>query len=193
MKKVLVFLLLLSIPIVSQAQSVKLVGGINLADFRSVSGSYPENPKSNTRFAAGLGFESGGEKVFWEVDVLYFQKGCRAETGEIRGNFNLDEISVPVLLKLKFAPETSPFLLAGGEAAYVISYKNTEGNKTDLKEFTKSFDYGLVFGGGLQLVMDTFGINIEARYHYGLADLGKEGSDSHFKTSTLVFTAGLTF
>jgi hypothetical protein len=193
MKKALVFLLLLSIPVLSPAQTIKLISGISLANIRLVSGYYPENPKSSTRFVAGLGFESGGDKVLWEVDVLYFQKGCRAETGDIRGNFNLDEISVPVLLKLKFAPETSPFILAGGEAAYVLSYKNTEGSKTDLKKFTKSFDYGLVFGGGLQLIMDTFGINIEARYHYGLADLGNESSGSHFKTSTFVFAAGLIF
>jgi len=193
MKKALVFLLLLSIPMITQAQSIKLVGGISLANFRAVSGDYPKDPKSSTRFVAGIGFESGGDRVFWEADILYFQKGCKAETGDVRGNFNLDEISVPVLLKFKFAPETSPFILVGGEGAYVISYKNTEGEKPDLKKSIKSFDYGLVFGGGLEMLLDTFGINIEARYHYGLADLGKEDSHSHFKTSTFVITAGIIF
>ena len=193
MKKFLAFLLFLSIPVLLPAQTIKLMSGISLANIRMVSGYYPENPKARTRYLAGIGFESRGDKVFWEVDVLYLQKGCRAETGDIRGNFNLDEISVPVLLKFKFAPGTSPFILAGGEAAYVLSYKNTEGYKTDLKKFTKSFDYGLVFGGGLQLMMDTFGISIDARYHYGLVDLGNESSGSHFKTSTFAFTACFLF
>jgi hypothetical protein len=179
----------------------KFIGGISLSNIRLESGYYPENPKVNTRFVVGIGFEQcfwrntlEEVKVIWEMDVLYLQKGCRAETGDIRGNFNLDEISVPMLLKLKFVPgKISPFILAGGEAAYVLSYKNTEGNKLDLKEFTNSFDYGLVLGGGLFLMIDTFGFNIEARYHYGLADLGNESSGSHFETSTFVIAAGILF
>lgn len=201
MKKAFVFFLLLSVPVISLAQGRKFIGGFSFSNFQMESGYYPVNPKVNTRFVIGIGAEVGGwwevaedAKVLTEIDVLYFQKGCRAETGDIRGNFNLDEISVPLLFKFKFIPgKTSPFILAGGEVAYVLSYKNTEGDQPDLKQSINSFDYGLVLGGGLLLMIDTFSINIEARYHYGLADLGNESSGSHFKTSAFVLAAGLMF
>ena len=207
MKKTAVFLLLFLIPVLLPAQvgNPKFIAGISLANFHSVTGPYPEVPAVKTGLMAGIGGEVSfprflGEQglisestLIVEIDLLYIQKGCQAETGSIRGKFNLEELSLPFLFKYKFSPASSPFILAGGEAALVLSYRNTEGEALDLKPFISSFDYGLIIGGGFQLCTDTFTANIEARYHYGLADLGKDESESHFKTSTFVIAASFLF
>jgi len=198
---VLLLLLISMIPAFLSADDIKFLAGVSLANYRSVSGSYPVSPQAQTRFIAGIGLVipfywgqyTDEAKVLGEFDILFIQKGCRADTGGLKGDFNLDEISVPLTWKFKFSSGTSPFIMAGAEAAYVISYENKDTGTLDLKPEISSFDYGLILGGGFQLMLDSFKGEIEIRYHYGLADLGKDEADSHFKTSTIVVAAGFIF
>ncbi len=82
----------------------------------------------------GLGAISGAGAEFpltklisFEIDVLFLQKTCRIDLrsrldGTLIGHFRekLNEISLPLLYKLCLKRGTSPFLLAGGEIAFVL-------------------------------------------------------------------------
>ncbi len=71
----------------------------------------------------------------------------------------IGEISVPVLLRFNLPVQgINPYLLGGGEIAYVAQAKydytisgggDSDSGSEDIKDDVASIDYGLVFGGGL--------------------------------------------
>ncbi len=97
-----------------------------------------------------------------EADALFFQKGSRIryEMSAIEPFMaRINELSIPVLVKVFFKPGTSPYILGGGEFAFVL----TDG--------PKSVDYGLIGGIGFRKQLNNIGISLEARYHHGLQDM----------------------
>ena len=190
---------------------VKFFAGVALGrvafDGMDALGMDREEGKRNRRgFAGGIGFQSRGT-LGYELDLLYLQKGGRY-VGRIDGygaaslTLKNEEISLPLLLKLRLARgEAEPFLLVGGEVAYILSSKLDwsmealgKGN-LNLKDETKRVDYGLVLGGGLELSFPSWSLTIEGRYHRGAADL--KGSDStgggKFESRVLLFLMGFKF
>jgi hypothetical protein len=92
----------------------------------------------------------------------------------------LNELSFPVLLKFSLRPGTAPYLLGGGEFAFVLtrSPKNT--------------DFGLVFGVGFRKQVQKATFSIEGRYHLGLRDTMTEESSIMRKTRAVVILVGLS-
>ena len=127
--------------------------------------------KPITYFGGGIGFEMGGV-VGFELDFLYLRKGIRFQ-GSTAGvdfdiNMNLDEITVPILLKahlLNQAGLPDIYLMGGGEAGYIIqaqsvytvkapAYGIDTSDTVDIKPNINRFDYGVkwniaVEAGGL--------------------------------------------
>ena len=197
----------------------KLLGGLSLGSVYHSEAEYQdfdedEWKKYQMGLVGGIGIESGGTfKV--ELDILYFQKGVKyegsaeegGETAEADISLIVDEISAPIMLKFKLNNGTSPFLLAGGEAAYILSSKakysisttsaGSESGTEDLIENTNRLDYGVVLGAGFELYTGRTAFSIEGRYHYGLANLIKETEeidpDDWVKTKTIVVIAGIKF
>ena len=56
----------------------------------------------------------------------------------------------------------------------------------------KAVDYGLVGGGGLELWLDSLALVLEARYHYGLANIN-DGGPFDFNTSSILVLVGFKF
>jgi hypothetical protein len=141
---------------VDSSRSSEPLGGVWL--------DYP--PKMCWAAGALLG---GGIELFLsrnfclEVDGLYLQKGCRIEPpwSELSGpdTVRVDELSFPILLKMRLKPGNSPYLVGGGEFAIVLSRD------------PKNIDYGLVCGAGYQQLVKGLLVSIEGRYHHGLHDL----------------------
>jgi hypothetical protein len=120
-----------------------------------------------------------------------------------------------VLLKVKFKPGSTPFIVAGGEVAYILSSKvnwswdnpqtqQTESGSEDIKDYTNKLDYGLVFGAGYELNMSGMSLVIQGRYHLGLANIMKTeeagaGSpnlvqdSSWARTNAIVLMLGIMF
>lgn len=197
----------------------KLLGGLSLGSVYHAEIDYEdytedEWKKHQMGLVGGIGIESGGSlKV--EMDILYFQKGVKyqgsaeegGETAEADISLIIDEISAPIMLKFKLGQGTSPFLLAGGEVAYILSSKakwstttTSEGSESgteDLIENVNRLDYGAVFGAGFEFYTGRTAFSIEGRYHYGLANLIKETEDTDpddwVKTKTIVVIAGIKF
>ena len=160
--------------------------------------------KSLMGLSGGLGFESGG-LLGVEIDVLYLPKGIRYE-GTISGfkfdyKIHINEISVPVLLKFNLPVQgINPYLLGGGEIAYVAQakyeYSDDDGSGSDdIKDDVSSIDYGLVLGGGLGISMSGINLVAELRYHLGFADLVKdpEEGDPTMKSNMLLLLVGFKF
>jgi len=171
-------------------------------------------------FAGGVGFETGGQ-VGVEVDLMYVQKGFKLDTGQLDAgggewisyavDMIINELAVPVLLRFKFMPGTSPYILLGGSVAYVMSatakwkYSDSQGQSDQSDEdlfkqdtnILNRLDYGIVGGAGLELAMETLRLYFEGRYSLGLANLlhkdQTEGTDSWIKLSTFLLLFGIGF
>ena len=191
MKKAILLLIVLALVSGLNAQTAKFLAGFNLSNYHSTD--LDPQPERKLGFWGGVGLEWGTESLIGEVNILYFQKGAKVEIGGIPTELTLTEILVPVMVKFKFLPGTSPFIFAGGEVGYVIGYKAKDNSANlDVKDNVKAWDYGLVFGAGLELWIGDVAITAEGRYHYGLAPMGKgEGFD--FKTNSIAILLGLVF
>jgi len=204
---------------INKGLGFKILGGLSFgSEYHSemdYQGYYQDEwKKYKMGLVGGIGIESGGS-IGVEMDVLYFQKGVKYQASVSQGgdtidaeiNLAIDEISAPIMLKLKFMPGTTPFLLAGGEIAYILSSKinwsydlssgYSESGTEDVIENINRLDYGIVFGAGFELYTGATSFVIEARYHYGLANLIKEEEkttpDEYGKTKTIAFMAGIKF
>jgi hypothetical protein len=176
----------------SYAQELKFMGGGTLSKYSNTPGigwvnsSAPDSPIGyKSGFLAGLGAELALTKNFaFEVDALYFQKGCRFDFSDAiydrKMEYFLDMLSFPMLLKLKILRGSSPYILGGGEFSFVLSHKSRiilSGKKMpmeDERESLKSYDIGLVLGIGFEIDVKVLSFYIEGRYHSGLRDLSKD-------------------
>ncbi len=168
MKKVLVSIFLLLLITQAYPADLKILGGLSLSKSTSpilrhdTGYIYPPYPEFGVGMMAGGGIEfSLNRNVALEADALFLQKGSRigSELSPAHSLMRINELSIPVLIKLLLRPGTSPYLLAGPEVAFVL----TDG--------TKSIDYGVVGGVGFQKKFRGLAISLEARYHHGLREL----------------------
>jgi len=202
---------------------IKLFGGISLGTMRisDTEGTedFDEYKASLMGLVGGIGFETGGQ-VGIEVDIMYIQKGIKlkgdnVDTGGGLINFDVDlvvnQVAIPVLLRFKFMPGTSPYILLGGSVAYILSSTadysvsdNTgplDSGSEDLLaqegDVLSRLDYSIVGGAGLELAMGTMRLYFEGRYIYGLANLLHDDAggttDDWFKLSTILIMGGLGF
>ncbi|MBU4269094.1 MAG: outer membrane beta-barrel protein [Acidobacteria bacterium] len=183
---------------------VKLMGGMAMANL-NISETIPPEAKKTSKmgFMGGLGFESGGMIAF-EVDLLYSPGGAvfKAVDPAQKGKLAISGtgISLPIMLKVRFLPGTSPYILAGGEIGYILNQKvvvtandgtTTEEDITD--EINRLF-YGLVFGGGVELKAGGMNLLLEARYRLGLSNLAKDPDPGQYvKATALMFLLGVKF
>jgi|GEM_PF-581209 len=188
--------------------------------------AYEQFIKSRSGFLAGVGFESGSQFSF-EIDAIYMPKGVKFQgsydaTAQGAGKIDFDidagmnAITVPLLLKLKILPGTTPYIFGGGEVGYILDGKvkysitqdgqNQSGEEDMLQKDANGettlnrIDYGVVFGGGFELALGGMRLTVEARYHMGLANLNKETAASkeagvtgtdYIRTKALVVIAGI--
>jgi len=175
----------------------KIMGGINLSKYKN----HPLNnfqSSYKTGFLAGIGFEKKiTQNLLLEFDLLYFQKGSKAESKDfpyLKSKYNLNVFSIPVLLRYQFLYSTSPYILAGLELSFINSHeKKTEGQETiDMEDLTDPSDFGYLFGCGFQIELqeDLF-FFIEARYHFGDKNLARSGSGLVIETNTILILVGV--
>jgi opacity protein-like surface antigen len=204
------------------SNGVMLQGGLSLASMSHSAADTQEYDeaefkKRKTGFLGGLGFDMG-QRIGLEVDFFYMQKGItysgsvteEGVTYSGEGKVMLDEVCAPVLLKVRFLPGSTPFIVAGGEIAFVLSNKVkwsfTDPGTQELKKGTEDIidntnriDFGLVFGAGYELNLRGGSLVLQGRYHLGLANVLKnEATDqaeesSWVKTNAIVFLVGFKF
>jgi hypothetical protein len=178
---------------VAKAGSLKLLGGPAWGRYSS-DGGMTNSWKPGGLL--GVGVESGRGLLSFEADLCYMMK---TNSYNSRGwDYELGEISVPFLAKIRPFDGRGLFLLAGGELAYVLSHKQKPGpfgeEFFDMMDNTRRLDYGLVVGFGFGI--DVGGLTLEAsgRYHHGLAKVSGLGWKVYdLQTRALAVVAGVLF
>ena len=184
MKKLLFIFLSLIFISPLYAQEFKLIQGFNLSSFSIEPdeyvgigiplwiGDYKVSFVTGLLIGGGIEF-SISKSLALEIDALYFQKGSYIEVDGIPGvgwNYDLNSLSFPMLIKIKFRSGPSAYFLGGGELSLILTH---EVNGTNISEDTKTFDYGLVAGGGIEIKLKNSIVCLEGRYHLGLRNITK--------------------
>ena len=162
-------------------------------------GRYAEEGMTNylkRGYCAGIGFEWGPFPFSLEIDALYFLK---TNSDRSRGwDYEMREVSVPVMAKFRLSRGLSPYAAAGVEGACILSHKQIPGpfgeKDYDMTDLTRRLEFGLVFGAGVEVDLGAISLNVEGRYHHGLTDTTKFTNDGYdFKTREYVILAGIKF
>lgn len=148
----------------------------------------------------------GGAYVQWRInnhfdiqpEVQYVQKGNRELDSYWGGNFalriRLSYVEIPVLVRARgstYAGRFTPYLLAGPEVAFKtgcsLDVFDLPGNYTcsDLPA-SKSVDYGIIGGGGVDVGLGGRQFTVSVRYDQGLADAFTSGDPKNRALTVIV-------
>ena len=204
MKKMSVFfVLLLALCIVLPASAqvhLGVLGGLNLANL-SVDPDEGVDLSSRTAFGFGGVLDYGlGEYIALHLEPMYLQKGTEAKEEGVDVEVKLAYLEVPLMLKYAFGTgDTKPYVMAGPTIGFNLSAKvkvsaGGVSDEEDVKDETKSVDFGLGFGAGVSLPIGNNSIFVEARYALGLTDINDDSADpTDIKTKGIQIFAGITF
>lgn len=175
-------------------------GGLNMANF---SGDV-EGTDTRTGFGGGLFFKinmPNGNFAF-QPEVLYVMKGAKG-TEDMEGTvvdveYKMNYIEVPVLVKYNFPTQgkIKPNLFLGPFIGFLMTSKveaTAEGisAEVDMKDITKSVEFGSTFGGGVDIMVGPKGkLSFDARYSLGLSNIVDDGSEDDVKNNVFSFYLG---
>jgi opacity protein-like surface antigen len=189
MKKFLLIFLAIILVSATHAYGFKIMAGGHLAKYAVEPKVVGDEWKYKTGFLLGGGIELFSvPNISLDIDGFYFRKGSKFKSATEELDYTLDVISITPLVRVKFLPGPSPYVLGGGEFSYILTHKLDE---LDIKDNTKSFDYGLVFGAGYEMSMPGASLFFEGRYHLGLNNIQKDPPDASLKTKELVVIVGI--
>ena len=194
--------LLIAAPLPAQT-TIGVKGGINVADVSTNVVDVSDLVDSKTGFVGG-GFVTLGLGSLFAVqpELLYSQKGFKAEEGGQSARLNTNYLEIPVLLKAQFKlAMLRPAVYAGP----VVSFETTcnldvLGVTSDCDDDDEGFDqrkktdWGAVFGANLDFFLGPLTLILDGRYQLGLTNLADdpEGNDE-VKTRVWQFMAGVGF
>jgi hypothetical protein len=182
-------------------------GGLNIAN---VSADPDDEELADSRNGLALGgFVAFPLTPMFAVqpEALFMMKGDSEEAEGVKGTIKLNYIEVPVLAKLNFLSEgpARPSIFAGPTVGFNTTAKlkleGSEGGvdvsgETDVKDETKSVDFGVVFGGGLDMPVGQSGqmVGLDVRYTLGLTDINDDPTDTtEIKNGTLTVMGSFSF
>lgn len=158
-----------------------------------------QNNKSGLSAGVFLNITSGNEIIGFQPELLFSQKGSDFQVGNIREDYRLSYIEVPMLLKVS-VPISSlrPNIFAGPYASFKVSetYTYTEvltGATLTGEDNTKSIDYGAIFGAGLDVNLSSAIITVDGRYNLGLQELEDADEPKDIKNGSFSFNVGIAF
>jgi hypothetical protein len=195
----------------SQAEAQNKRAGINAGiDFASVSTNTSDDLSSKMGFSGGGFFGVDLAKMFRiQLNAQYVQKGTSFSELDIDFDINLNYIELLLPLTLLIPIEDSPItprLYAGPSVAFETTCKlkaSFEGDsvaadcvnedvETDIQ--TKSTDFGVFFGGGVDFAVGSGEITLDVLYNLGLANVSDISvEDIEFKNRNLQILLGYAF
>jgi TolB-like protein len=154
-----------------------------------------------------------------QVELLYSQKGYRydfndyqftgIDLGLVTNLFRFSYVEIPLLVKARLPGRFSPYAVAGASIAILLSatveniYENSAvqatfdtlfDNPADLKDFPavdlNTLDAGIVAGAGIDILVGSILINLEARYTLGLLAVS---NDVDYTNGAFSFTGGVGY
>ena len=199
----LVLLLTLCVVLPAGAQiHLGVLGGLNLANINIDPWEEEEDWSSRTAFGFGGVFDYGlSEHTVLTLEPMYLQKGATLDFQGGDAEFKVAYLEVPVMFKYVFgAAGIRPYVMAGPTIGFNLSAEGEtrwdgESETEDIKDETKSIDFGLGFGGGIYMPAGNNFIFVEARYALGLTNINDDpdNPDIDIKTKGIQIFAGITF
>ncbi len=173
------------------AQSVG--GGIKVgANFATVSGDIEAEKSMRTGLVAG-GFLTVpvAPMVAFQPEVLYSMQGVKATDDGEEATAEIDEVQIPLLLRLgRNSGGTGGYLLVGPSIGIITKAKFTSGSdEEDFKDDLKSTDIGVLVGAGVSVNR----FLIEARYTAGMTNLNDDDSSDDNKSRVFSVLVGVGF
>jgi opacity protein-like surface antigen len=155
------------------------------------------------RLAVGVSAEFPlGKELSLVLEPTYMGKGTKLkESGSSDGggstDIRLNYVEIPVLMKVGLGGHGArPYLIGGPTLGLRTSAKSVvEGSTEDIKDQVRSTDFGVAFGGGVEIPVGKARVSLEGRYHLGLQNLNVSIDDPEgtAKNRALLFRVGLTF
>ncbi|MEW7278131.1 porin family protein [Aquimarina sp. 2201CG1-2-11] len=208
MKKLLLFAVLTSLSLVSNAQEEEIRFGAKAGiNFATITGDETDNVGGKTGFHVGAVVEIPlSEKFAFQPEILYSTQGSKYESSfEVFNETTTEEtttklnyLNIPLIGKFYIVEGFS--LQAGPKVGFLLSAKreqedtDSEGTETedvDIKDTTKGLDFGVNFGLGYQMDMGLF---FDARYNLGLSNINDiEGSSAKNQNNVIQLSIGYKF
>lgn len=176
-------------------------GGAIVSDLNASEEQDLEGTTSKT----GLGFGAFlqvqiADAMSVQPEALYLNKGVEGDTES--GELEVSYIQVPVLVQyhIRTASSMSPRIYAGPTIAFEtgceLSATDSDGAEveSDCEQVgidTKSADFGLVFGAGVDVGVGRFVVTGDARYDLGVTNLDDSGADGSVKNRAWEFFLGV--
>jgi len=195
---VLALVLLLSGAALSEGMTFGFMGGLNLAN---VTGDDAENNEIKLCFGGGAFLNIQLSDLFSvQPELLYMMKGVKYGD-DILPDFDvglrLSYIDFPVLARVAIPTNgpITPCFLAGPYVGFNTGAEvYIEEDVTDMKDYTKSTDFGLVVGAGLDYDLGCGSLIFDARYCLGLTSISDDSSESvDVKNAVISFMLGYGF
>ena len=185
----------------------RIKGGIALTSLKWSYEGAADNSTSTLNPIIGGFLAINVNKTFtFQPEVYFLTHGGKWVYGEEGYDFKevekLGVIHVPLLAKLHLADRETekfiPIVFAGPAVDFILSAKGkyyVDGTLVDdynFKEDIKSTNFSIVFGGGVEIMMDKLMLVLEARYDMGLTDLHAD-EEEVYKTKALIIMVGVGF
>ncbi|MDQ6613047.1 MAG: PorT family protein [Gemmatimonadota bacterium] len=167
-----------------QAQRFGITAG---ATFSSVKTSDDLNLSNRTGSTFGITLQiPAGQTFTLQPELLFINKGAKFNSDAGNGNFKLDYVEIPLLLRYDFSRGViGPHIYAGPSAGFsvgcTVSGTLTSGATTtrdcSSNNFKpKSLDYGITAGAGVDFNLGGIAATGGVRYGIGLADIRSDNS-----------------
>ena len=163
---------------------IGILGGINLADIKSNS-----NQAKETFITPAFGLTSEFpiiQKFSIKLEPMYLIKGAKLIEGEDpmeepAANLKSNYLELPVLFRYSFFEEITPYVISGITMGYQLDTKLDvmfPGLETtvEMKDVTENFEFGLSFGGGLEVPINRINLFFDCKYNIGLTNMQKTGT-----------------
>jgi len=167
-------------------------GGVNIA---SQTADPDDGELADSRTGLALGGFVGIPvlpSVKIQPEALFMMKGDEASEGG--QTMKMNYIEVPVLAKIGFMAQSPahPTIFAGPSLGINMAaeYESDTVAATDVKDNTKSVDFGVVVGAGV----DFQNVGVDVRYTRGLTNVSDvEGSDTTVNNSVISIMGSFRF
>jgi len=194
MKKIILnLLLLLLIPVLAEANYLKVIGGLTSSknDFVGFKN------ESKLTLTGGVGIETGALRSRFNAEVLFSYEDVTLDVNGSLNKYRFVKLTMPLLFKYKFQEFNFPYAVIGGAGTIIFADSLAENGKTNAL-----FDFSIVIGVGMEIDLvnkKKLGdenykwstLIIEGRYQTGLKNLTLD--ERKFKTSSLYILFGVKF
>jgi hypothetical protein len=175
-------------------------GGVNMA---SLSGDGVDDMDSRNGFIGGAFYGVDFGQFGVRLEGLYVQKGAEGSfvvPGDDHAHesiVKLDYVEFPLLFTGTFpAGEKFAFNVFAGPTFGFNTGAEVEipghGETVDISDSVESFEFGAAIGGGIEYMLSSFSIILDARYSLGASNIVAEG-DEDVKNRGIGVMAGVKF